>query len=68
MSVKTAVEIFKKWDNPLSIELELDIFAAKDQALKLSSNLNRDVEDGGVLYSASISAKSDVSMFKKLYV
>lgn len=67
MGIKTAVEIFKKWENPLIVELELDIFPTTNQALKLCSNLNRDVQDGGVFYSASLSAKSDVSMFKKFY-
>jgi len=68
MGVKTAVQMFKNWENPLSIELELDIFPTTDQSLKLRSSLDRDVQDDGVLYSASLLAKSDVSMFKKFYV
>lgn len=68
MGVKTDVKIFKNWENPLSIELELDIFPTTDQTLKFRSSLNRDVQDSGVLYSALLLAESDVSLFKKFYV
>jgi len=66
MGVKTYVQVFKTWENPLNIQLELDIFPTADQTLKLRTSLNRDVQDNGVLYSASLLAKSDVSMLQKL--
>jgi len=67
MGVNTYIQIFNNWENPLSIQLELDIFPYKNQALKLLTSLNRTVQDSGVLYSALVSAQSDVSMLKKLY-
>jgi len=68
MGVNTTFEMFKSWENPLNIQLEFDIFPTTDQTLKLRSSLNRDVQDSGVLYSASLLAQSDVSMFKKSYI
>ncbi|XP_060861024.1 apolipophorins isoform X2 [Metopolophium dirhodum] len=59
MGVNTTVEMFKSWENPLSVHLEFDIFPTTDQTLKLHSSLNRDVQDSGVLYSASLLAQSD---------
>jgi len=66
MGVKTDVQMFKNWENPLRIQLDLDIFSNKNQALKLLTSLNRTIQDSGVLYSALVSAQSDVCMLKKI--
>lgn len=68
MGVKTNVQMFKNWENPLSVQLELDIFPTTDQKLKLRTSLKRDVQDSGVLYSALLFAESDVSMLNKFYI
>jgi len=62
MGVKTNAQIFKNWENPFSVELELDIFRTTDQTLKINTSLNRNIQDSGVLYSASLLAESEVSM------
>jgi len=54
--------MFKSWKNPLYILLELDIFPSTEQTLKLSTSLNRDIQDNGVLYSTSLMAESKVSV------
>ncbi|XP_026815483.1 apolipophorins [Rhopalosiphum maidis] len=59
MGVKTDVQMLKSWENPLNILLELDIFSSTKQTLKLHTSLNRDIQDSGVLYSASLEAESD---------
>uniref|UniRef100_A0A2H8TZF4 Apolipophorin n=1 Tax=Melanaphis sacchari TaxID=742174 RepID=A0A2H8TZF4_9HEMI len=59
MGVKTDVRMFKSTENPLNIQMELDIFPTTEQTLKLHTSLNKDVQDSGVLYSASLTAKSD---------
>lgn len=61
MSLKKNVQIFKSWENPLRVELHLDIFPTVEQAVDFSTNWNRSVIDNGVMYSADIAAKSEVS-------
>ncbi|CAH1725498.1 unnamed protein product [Aphis gossypii] len=58
MGITTDVKMFKSWENPLYILLELDIFPTTEQTLKLHTSLNRDFQDNGVLYSASLMAES----------
>lgn len=65
MGVKSTLDVFKSWENPLSVALELNIFPTTEQTLKVSSNLNRNVQDDGVLYSADVLASSAVSMSQK---
>jgi len=62
MGITTDIKMFKSWENPLYILLELDIFPTTEQTLKLHTSLNRDVQDNGVLYSASLMAESEVSV------
>jgi len=64
MGVKTDVQMFKSWENPLSIQLDLDIFPTPEQTLTLRSGLNRKVQGNGVFYSALLLAESPVSMLK----
>lgn len=59
MGITTDVKMFKSWENPLYILLELDIFPTTEQTLKLHTSLNRDIQDNGVLYSASLMAESE---------
>lgn len=62
MVIKNDIQIFKNWENPLDVKLELDIFPTKKQALYLRSSLKRSQDNDGVMYSAELKAKSDVSM------
>lgn len=62
MGIKSDIGLFKSWENPLSVVLELNIFPTTEQTLKIRSNLNRNVQDDAVLYSADVRATSDVSM------
>lgn len=65
MGVKYIVDVFKSWENPMSVAVELNIFPTTEQTLKVSSSLKRNVQDDGVLYSADVLASSVVSMSQK---
>lgn len=53
--------MFKNRENLLDTELNLDVFSSPRQAIKLQSSLKRSLKDNGVLYSAKLKAKSDVT-------
>lgn len=54
--------MFQSWENLLDVELDLDIYPTSEQALNLQSSLKRSITNKGVLYSAELNAKSDVSV------
>ncbi|VVC28237.1 Vitellinogen, open beta-sheet,von Willebrand factor, type D domain,Lipid transport protein, N- [Cinara cedri] len=59
MAIKNDIEMFKSWENPLDVKLDLDIFPTTEQTLHLHSSLKRSLENNGVLYSAELKAISD---------
>lgn len=61
MSINTDLQVLKSWENPLSVKLDLNIFPTTEQTLHLNTNLKRTLQNDGSLYSAELSAKSDVS-------
>jgi len=66
MSVKSDIEMFKSYENPFYVKLDLDIFSSPGQAIILYTSLNRNVQDNGVLYSAELLAKSYVRILMLL--
>lgn len=60
MGFKSDIQMFKSWENPFCVILDLNIFPDVEQTLQLYTSLNRNVKDDGVLYSAELLAKSDV--------
>lgn len=61
MGLKTDVQIFKSWEVPIDVLLELNIFPTTEQTLELHTRFNRNNQENGVLYSAELLMKSDVS-------
>lgn len=62
MGVKSDIQMYKSWENPFNIKLDLNIFPTQEQTLQLHSSVNRNLQDNGVLYSAQLLAQSDVSI------
>lgn len=62
MSIKTALQLLKSWENPMYAKIDLNIFPTVEQALEVQTSFNRNNQDDGVLYSGEIIAKSDVSV------
>lgn len=60
MGFKSDIQIFKSWENPVSVKIDLNIFPTEEQTLQLHTSLNRVVKDNGVLYSAELLAISNV--------
>lgn len=60
MGFKSDIQMFKSWEIPFCVKLDLNIFPDVEQTLQLHASLNRKIEDNGVLYSAELLANSDV--------
>lgn len=68
MNVKTKIQIFKSWEVPIDANLELDIFSTTEQTLQIHTYLKRNLYENGVLYSAALLAKSDVSVYMNIII
>lgn len=60
MSINTSFDVLKNWEKLFDILLDLNIFPTVEQRVTVTSSLVRTPEDGGVRYTALLTAQSPV--------